>query len=87
VELLKQGQYTPFDVIDQCISIFAGSRGMLDTVKPSKVHAFEHDLLEFMRGPKKELRDKLVAKKSFKGLEDEFLAAMREFKANWTEPK
>ena len=29
VELLKQGQYKPYDVIDQCISIFAGSKGIL----------------------------------------------------------
>ena len=26
VELLKQGQFTPFDTIDQCISIYAASR-------------------------------------------------------------
>ena len=32
VELLKQGQYKPYDVIDQCISIFAGSKGILDDV-------------------------------------------------------
>ena len=29
VELLKQGQYTPFHVTDQVISIYAGSPGLL----------------------------------------------------------
>ena len=31
VELLKQGQYKPLDVIDQVLVIFAGTRGFLDT--------------------------------------------------------
>ena len=83
VELLKQGQYTPFDVIDQCLSIFAGSKGLLDDVALDRVKDFESSMLEHFRGPKKELRDQLVAKKSFKGMEDQFIAAMREFKANW----
>jgi F-type H+-transporting ATPase subunit alpha len=87
VELLKQGQYQPFDVIDQCISIFAGTRGFLDDLKRSDVHAFEADLLENMRGPKRELREKLAQAKSFKGLEDDFTAALREFKANWKPAK
>jgi len=83
VELLKQGQYSPFDVIDQCISIFAGTRGFLDDLKRTDVHAFEKDLLEFMRGPKRDLRAKLEQAKSFKGIDEEFTAALREFKANW----
>jgi F-type H+-transporting ATPase subunit alpha len=83
VELLKQGQYTPFEVIDQCIAIFAGSKGILDDVDLDKVHEFEQALLEHFRGPKMDLRAKLVEKKSFKGLEDEYLEAVRDFKANW----
>ena len=83
VELLKQGQYQPYDVIDQCISIFAGSKGFLDDLPLNKVHAFEADLLDYFRATKRELRDQLAQKKSFKGLEDQFIAAMREFKATW----
>ncbi len=84
VELLKQGEYSPFNVIDQCISIFAASKGFLDDLALDKVHAFETDLIEYFTGPKKELRDKLVEQKSFKKLGDEFIAALREFKANWS---
>jgi len=84
VELLKQDQYIPFNTIDQCISIFAGSRGFLDDLDLDKVHAFESDLLEHFRGPGKALRDKLVEARSFKQLGDEFATAVREFKANWT---
>ena len=83
VELLKQGQYTPYEVIDQCISIFAGSKGVLDDIDLDKVNDFERGLLEYFHGPKKALRDKLDSSRSFKGIEDEFLEAVREFKANW----
>ena len=83
VELLKQDQYTPYEAIDQSISIFAGTKGFLDDLKLDQVHAFEQDLLEFMRGPQRELRNQLVEAKSFKGLEDRFVNALREFKANW----
>jgi len=83
VALLKQGQYAPFDVFDQCISIFAGTKGLLDDVPVSDVADFERDMLDFMRGPKRALREELLEKKSFKGLDDRFIAALREFKANW----
>ncbi len=86
VQLLKQDQYIPFDAIDQCISIYAAANGFLDDLNLAAVHPFERDLLEFFAGPKKDLRDKLADAKSFKGLEEDFTAAVRDFKANWTPP-
>jgi F-type H+-transporting ATPase subunit alpha len=83
VELLKQGQYQPYDVIDQCISMFAGSKGLLDDLPLAKVHAFEQSLLEYFRASKSELRKKLLEKKSFKGLDDEFISAAKSFKSTW----
>ena len=83
VELLKQGQYQPYDAIDQCISIFAGSKGLLDDLPLISVHAFEKDLLEMFRTSQKDLRKSLDEKKSFKGLEDQFIKAMKDFKAGW----
>ena len=83
-ELLKQGQYSPFDVIDQCISIYAGSKGFLDNLPLDKVHDFESDMLDHFRGPGKSLRDKLVEERSFKKLGDEFETAIGEFKKVWT---
>jgi F-type H+-transporting ATPase subunit alpha len=83
VELLKQGQYAPFDAIDQCISIFAGSKGLLDDLPPNQVHDFEAALLDHFRGANRELRATLAEKKSFKGLEDQCIAAMKAFKAMW----
>ncbi len=83
VELLKQGQYTPFDTIDQCVSIFAGSKGFLDDVAKDKVPQFERDLLDFFRGSQRALRAELESARSFKGLEEKFMAAMKSFKAAW----
>jgi F-type H+-transporting ATPase subunit alpha len=81
VELLKQGQYRPYDVIDQCISIFAGSKGFLDDVPVPAVAKFESGLLEYFKTQKKDLRDKLVAAKSFKGIDEEFKSAVAAYKA------
>ncbi|MEC7353043.1 MAG: F0F1 ATP synthase subunit alpha, partial [Planctomycetota bacterium] len=71
------------EVFDQCISIFAGSKGLLDDVDPDQVLPFEQALLDYFAGPKKALRDKLVEARSFKGIEDDFISAMRDFKSNW----
>jgi F-type H+/Na+-transporting ATPase subunit alpha len=83
VALLKQGQYLPFEVLDQCISIFAGSKGILDDVPIKNVAAFEKHLLEYFKTTGAALRKELEQKKSFKGLEDKFLAAMKEAKARF----
>ncbi len=85
VELLKQGQYGPFDVIDQVVSIFAGARGYLDEIALDRVDDFETALLEYMRGPGKAARDLLESKQK---LDDEVEAQLKEaitnFKAGWT---
>jgi F-type H+-transporting ATPase subunit alpha len=83
VELLKQGQYTPFDTIDQCLAMFAGTRGLLDDVAIDKVREFERAMLDYLRGPAKALRDELVKAASFKGLEDRVTEALKAFKQTW----
>ncbi len=45
VELLKQSQYSPMDVIDQSISIFAATKGFFDQVPISKIRQVESELL------------------------------------------
>ncbi|MBX3373287.1 MAG: F0F1 ATP synthase subunit alpha [Phycisphaeraceae bacterium] len=83
VELLKQGQFMPFDVIDQCISIFAGSSGFLDDVPLNKVHDFERALLDHFNGPARALRDRLSSARSFKGLEADFRSEVGRCKQTW----
>ncbi len=49
MELLKQGQYSPYPVEDQVASIWAGTKGKLDDVPIEDVRRFEKDLLDHLR--------------------------------------
>ena len=49
VELLKQPQYKPYDVIDQVISIYAASNGFMDDVALNQIAAFEEAMLKHFR--------------------------------------
>jgi F-type H+-transporting ATPase subunit alpha len=64
-----------------CISIFSASRGFLDDIPVPAVSKFEDGLLSYFRAQKADLRAKLATSKSFKGIEDQFLAAVKAFKA------
>jgi F-type H+/Na+-transporting ATPase subunit alpha len=44
VELLKQAQFSPMPVYKQVVSIWAGSKGYLDTIPTADVKRFEADL-------------------------------------------
>ncbi|MCX5662197.1 MAG: F0F1 ATP synthase subunit alpha [Planctomycetota bacterium] len=84
VELLKQPQYSPMEIIDQVIQIFAGTRGVLDDLPIKSVHPFAKALLEHFAGSASSLREELAKKQGFGGdLEERFLKATREFKADW----
>ncbi|MEO0662240.1 MAG: F0F1 ATP synthase subunit alpha, partial [Planctomycetota bacterium] len=48
VEILKQGQYSPFEVADQVMIIFAGTSGALDDLPVDKVGEFEKQYLAYM---------------------------------------
>jgi len=65
VELLKQGQYKPFHVTDQVISIYAGSKGYLDDLPISRVSEFEDKLLKHIRDEHPEMHKELTEKKEF----------------------
>ncbi|WP_102507668.1 F0F1 ATP synthase subunit alpha [Sanguibacter massiliensis] len=49
MELLKQGQYSPYPVEDQVASIWAGTKGKLDDVPLEDVRRFETELLDHLR--------------------------------------
>ncbi len=73
-ELLKQPQYRPFEIVDQVLSIFAGTRGYLDTLPVRQVLAFEKDLLRHFHDEFPEVVDELRAKRRF---DDELEAKVR----------
>jgi F-type H+/Na+-transporting ATPase subunit alpha len=49
VEIMKQGQYAPFPVDEQVISIWAVSNGYVDDIPVERVSDFEAGLLDHMR--------------------------------------
>lgn len=49
VELLRQGQYAPYPVQDQVISVWAGVQGHFDNVPVEDVLRFEQEFLEYLR--------------------------------------
>ena len=74
-ELLKQDQYQPKDVVDQVLSIFAGTNGGLDDLPVSAVKKFETEWLAFMRSRHADLRAGIDEKKD---LSDDDLKALKE---------
>ncbi len=48
-ELLKQGINSPMSVQEQCVVIFAGTRGYLDDIGVEDVRAFQDGLLDWFR--------------------------------------
>jgi F-type H+-transporting ATPase subunit alpha len=72
-ELLKQGLYRPMHVIDQVLSIHAGTRGHLDKIALGDVHAWEEGFLAFIHRERQPLWDKLAETRK---LDDESAAEM-----------
>jgi F-type H+-transporting ATPase subunit alpha len=88
VEILKQTNYNPMNVIDQVLVIYAGTRGHLDQVAVSDVQEWEKQFLVFIHDQKSELYKGLTEKKD---LTDEITAqieaAIKEFNAQFAAGK
>jgi len=54
-ELLKQGQYVPLPIEEQVCIIYAGVRGHLDKLEPSKITKFEAEFVNHLRSSQQEL--------------------------------
>jgi F-type H+-transporting ATPase subunit alpha len=81
VELLKQRQYQPMNVIDQVLSIYAATRGFLDDVPVEQVADWERAFLEYIHDRQAELWNKLNEAKDFDAeVEAEMRAAIKSFK-------
>ncbi|CAN2180039.1 AtpA F0F1-type ATP synthase, alpha subunit [Candidatus Nanopelagicaceae bacterium] len=73
VELLKQGQYSPYSVERQVVSIWAGTTGKLDDVAVADIRRFESELLDFIA---RERKDIFTVISETKQLEDDTVAKM-----------
>ena len=66
VELLKQPQYKPLNVVDQVMIIYAGTAGYLDQIPVSEVSRWESEFLEFIHTKKQDVWDNLDTNKDNK---------------------
>lgn len=60
-ELLKQGQYAPMAIEEQVAVIYAGVRGYLDKLEPSKITKFENAFLSHVISQHQALLGKIRA--------------------------
>lgn len=81
VELLKQGQYVPMNMVDQVMVLFAATQGFIDDIPVEAVKKFEEEFLRYMSDRKADIKKELEEKKA---LDDDLKAkltqAVEEFK-------
>lgn len=78
--MLKQGQYEPFPVEEQVVSIYCGVNGWLDDIPTEAIKDFEVEFLKFMRSSHPEILNNIKETKEI-GDEEGLKKAIEEFKA------
>ena len=74
VEILKQGQYSPFPVEKQIAIIYCGTKGLLADIEVNQVQQFQDEFLEFL-----EMKHKDVLKQLSEGkLDDKITSVLEE---------
>jgi F-type H+/Na+-transporting ATPase subunit alpha len=88
VELLKQPQFQPLDVVDEVMIVFAGNSGALDDIPANRVAAFEKEFFEYMRDVKGAIRGEIAEKKDLSPeLKNALTEALNQFKASFAKGK
>lgn len=85
VELLKQPQYRPYNVVDQVIAIFAGVNGYLDDLPTTNVLEFERELLQHVRDEFPEVWEELRDKAELPPVQDKLHEIIKNFKPRFAE--
>ena len=87
VELLKQPQFQPMNVIDQVMVIYAGTKGHLDKVPIKEVLPWQDQFLRFMRTERSAVRNALLkSRKLTPEIEKDLVAAINAFQPRYTPP-
>jgi F-type H+/Na+-transporting ATPase subunit alpha len=80
VEILKQPQFKPMNVVDQVMVIYAGTKGYLDKIPIKQVAAWEEQFLRYMREQKFDVRTALLkGRKLTKEIEQQLVAGIQSF--------
>jgi F-type H+-transporting ATPase subunit alpha len=82
-ELLKQGLHSPMSVEEQVVSLFAGTRGVLDTIPVADVRRFETELIEWFRTRHGDMLEGIKATGAIADA-DAFDAAVKAFAESFT---
>ncbi|MCI5047241.1 MAG: F0F1 ATP synthase subunit alpha [Aquisalinus sp.] len=80
-ELLKQPQYSPLQMEEQVVVIYAGTAGFLDSIAVKEVGRFEEEFLRHVHG---EHADLLKAIRDEKKMSDESEAKLKDILTNFT---
>ncbi|MBI83535.1 MAG: F0F1 ATP synthase subunit alpha [Planctomycetaceae bacterium] len=84
VELLKQGQYQPMNIVDQILSIYAGTQGYLDKVPINEVSKWETGFIQFMHDQKPEVHARVTQlQKVGDEVAQEIEACIKEFRQQY----
>jgi F-type H+-transporting ATPase subunit alpha len=84
VEILKQPQFKPMNVVDQIMIIYAGTKGYLDQVPIKDVLAWEEQFLRYMRERQPDVGNTIKKERKLsKGLEEQLSAAIKNFQAQY----
>jgi F-type H+-transporting ATPase subunit alpha len=84
VELLKQPQYAPFKLSEQVVSIFAGTKGFLDSLAVNQVREFEKALLKHVNDEFPEVGKEITDKGDLsEDLQKKLGTIIEDFKTHW----
>ncbi len=61
VELLKQGNYSPYPVEEQVVSVWSGTEGKIDDIPVGEVRRFETEFLQYLRHSHKPTLESIAA--------------------------
>jgi F-type H+/Na+-transporting ATPase subunit alpha len=75
VELLKQGQYSPFPVEREVVSVWAGTTGQLDDVPVADIGRFEAEFLDYIQRDRPGIYDAI---KETKDLSEDTTTALKD---------
>lgn len=84
-ELLKQAQYQPLSLSDQVAILFAGTRGMLDTIPVDRVKDWQTSFLRAYHSQYADIADAVESSKTLpEDMEKRLRSAIEQFNANWS---
>jgi F-type H+/Na+-transporting ATPase subunit alpha len=82
VELLKQAQYAPYDVVDQVISIYAGTKGLFDSISVEHICKAEGELIDHIKSKHSDLRNEIAKENNISDENEKKLAEVIKTFAN-----